>query len=120
MNQLQLISQPPPDLRPSGNGSGLHPLGRAVLILPLDVAPPASLIQLPAGVIARMRVQDTEGYVVELGPSCEEDEGGLRCKVGDRVAIAAMSGTMRVGQDGQVYRVVNHRDIYLTIDEVAQ
>lgn len=65
---------------------------------------------------ARQLVLDTVGWVVEIGSECYRDEGGIRCKVGDPVVIAAMSGSMRNGKDGVLYRFVNHRDIYGLVD----
>lgn len=114
----EIPSQLVPDLRyqPGINSSGLHPLGRAVLIWPLETGLKTTKIHLPDIVKARQLVLDTVGWVVEIGSECYRDEGGIRCKVGDPVVIAAMSGSMRNGKDGVLYRFVNHRDIYGLVD----
>jgi len=98
------------------NASGLHPLGRAVLLWPLETGLKTHKIHLPDAVKQRQMVLDTVGWVVEMGSECHKDEGGVRCKVGDPVIVAALSGSMRDGKDGVLYRFVNHRDIYGLVD----
>lgn len=98
------------------NSSGLHPLGRAVLLWPLETGLKTQKIQLPETVKQRQLVLDTVAWVVELGADCDQDPGGLRCKVGDPVIVAALSGSMREGKDGVVYRFVRHLDIYGLVD----
>ena len=114
----ELYSQPAPALQYQRgvNSSGLHPLGRAVLIWPLETGLKTVKIHLPDTVKQRQMVLDTVGWVVEMGPDCQEDEGGLRCQVGDPVIIAALSGSMRDGKDGVLYRFINHRDVYGLVD----
>jgi len=113
-----LHSRPGPALRyqPGVNGSGLHPQGRAVLLWPLETGLKTVKIHLPENVKSRQMILDTVGWVVEMGPDCYMDDGGVRCKVGDPVIVAALSGSMRDGKDGMLYRFVNHRDIYGLVD----
>lgn len=115
---IEPLSLPAPVLRyqPGINSSGLHPLGRAVLIWPLETGLKTTKIHLPDTVKQRQLILDTAGWVVEMGSECYRDEGGVRCKVGDPVIIAAMSGSMRDGKDGVLYRFVNHRDVYGLVD----
>ena len=122
MTALQVVSEPPSQPAPvlryrkGVNGSGLHPQGRAVLLWPLETGLKTHKIHLPDAVKQRQMVLDTVGWVVEMGPDCDKDDGGLRCQVGDPVIVAALSGSMRDGKDGQLYRFVNHRDIYGLVD----
>lgn len=118
LRSIETPSQPEPALRyrKGSNTSGLHPLGRAVLLWPLETGLKTQKIQLPEIVKARQMVLDTVGWVVEMGSECHKDEGGVRCKVGDPVIVAALSGSMREGKDGVIYRFINHRDVYGLVD----
>ena len=130
MSHVKLIAPEPSREAPTApalqyergkNPSGLHPLGRAVLVLPIPMEVKPVRIVLPEGVSQRALLLDTEAYVVEMGPDCgatgDPADLGKRCSVGDRVILARMAGAHRVGKDGQTYRFVNHRDIYARVDE---
>lgn len=118
LDPSEILSPPEPALQYQRgiNSSGLHPLGRAVLIWPLETGLKTTKIQLPATVKERQMVLDTVGWVVEMGTDCDQDSGGLRCKVGDPVIVAALSGSMREGKDGVIYRFVRHLDVYGLVD----
>lgn len=101
---------------PQGNPSGLHPLGRCVLVEPYDPETKKSAIVLPPSVQGTAYQLETRARVVEIGPVCWPDEPP-RCKVGDVVMISKMAGMLVVGvKDGRQYRAVNDRDIFLGID----
>jgi co-chaperonin GroES (HSP10) len=101
------------------NKSGLRPLGRAVLVQPYEPEKKSSVIVMPDAVNERLQMLDTRVVVVEIGPSCWPDEPA-RAKVGDKVLISRMAGTMVKGTaDGLVYRAVNDRDIFMSISEEA-
>lgn len=100
----------------SKNNSGLKPVGRAVLLQTLSNSLKTDKIVLPDSVKARIPSLDTEAIVLALGAGCYPDEPP-RCKVGDHVIIAAMSGALRMGRDGIIYRLINDRDIYCLIEE---
>ena len=111
-------SQEAPALQyqPGENSSGLHPLGRAVLLWPIETGLKTTKIHLPQNIKDRQLTLDTVAWVVEMGADCAKDEGGVRCKVGDPVIVAALSGSMREGKDGVLYRFVRHMDIYGLVD----
>jgi len=103
------------------NSSGFHPLGRAVLVEPYEPqAKKPSMIVLPDQVQDRMMMVEQRALVIEVGPLWVKDETGPRCKPGDHVMIARMAGYMISGKDtldGKSYRVVNHMDIFLGVEE---
>jgi len=99
------------EARESLNKSGLLPLGRAVLLKPMMNTYNSTRVIIPDAVKARMPALDTEAIVLALGPGCYPDEAP-RCRVGDKVILAAMSGSVRIGVDGELYRFCNDRDIY--------
>jgi len=100
----------------SENPSGLAPLGVAVLIKPYEPERKNSQIILPDSVQDRISMVDNRAVVVAIGPSAWHDEPCPRAKVGDRVLVTKFSGFMAKGPaDGQVYRLVNDRDIFCAI-----
>lgn len=99
------------------NGSGLKPLGRAVLIEEYAPEVRASVIAIPDNVQGKMAMVEQRAVVVEVGPACWPDEPA-RAQPGDKVFVAKFSGFMCRGtKDGRPYRVVNDRDIFLAITE---
>ena len=102
------------------NSSGLKPLGRAVLVKPYEPEKKNSLIAIPDSVQARLLMVDTRVVVVECGDHCWPDEPP-RARPGDKVIISAMSGaTVKGTADGETYRVVNDRDIYIQITKESE
>lgn len=101
----------------TGNPSGLKPVGKAVLVKPYELQKVDSLLVLPASVKDRQRMIEDRAVVVAIGPSCWDDEATPRAVIGDRVMISKFAGTMATGiLDGETYRVINDKDIYLQID----
>jgi co-chaperonin GroES (HSP10) len=99
------------------NASGLQPLGRAVLVKPYEPEKKNSLIVMPDAVNERLQMLDTRATVVAIGPACWPDEPP-RAKVGDKVLISRMAGTIVKGTaDGVMYRAINDRDIFMEIVE---
>ena len=102
------------------NESGFKPLGRAVLVRPVEVVKKKSLIVMPDSVHERAQMVETRSVVIEVGPACWPDEPP-RAKPGDLVMISKMAGWMGVGpKDGLVYRLVNDRDIFAGITYVEE
>jgi co-chaperonin GroES (HSP10) len=98
------------------NTSGVSPLGRAVLVKYYTPERKESVIFVPESVRKGEVLIEQRATVVEVGPACWPDEPP-RAKVGERVLIAAMSGYALKGPaDGQLYRIVNDRDIFARID----
>ncbi len=101
------------------NTSGMHPLGRAVLVKPYEPERKESLIALPKSVHERQMMIDQRVVVVECGPACWPDEPP-RAKVGDLVLIAKMSGyfvSNELAEDAQNYLIINDRDIFCGLTE---
>lgn len=97
------------------NESGLAPLGRAVLVKHYVPEQKGSLIQLPDNVRERTLMVEQRAIVVEVGPACWPDEPA-RAKPGDKVLISKLAGYMAKGPaDGQIYQIVNDRDIFAAI-----
>jgi co-chaperonin GroES (HSP10) len=71
---------------------------------------------LPDSVQGRMSMVDNRAVVVAVGPSAWHDEPAPRAQVGDRVLVTKFAGFMAKGpKDGQMYRLVNDRDIFCAI-----
>ena len=97
------------------NPSGVSPLGRAVLVKYYEPERKESLIYIPETVRKGEVLMEQRAEVVEVGPTCWPDEPP-RAKAGDRVLIAAYTGYALKGPaDGQLYRIVNDRDIFAAI-----
>ena len=98
------------------NTSGVAPLGRAVLVKYYTPERKESVIFVPETVRKGEVLIEQRATVVECGPACWPDEP-RRAEPGDRVLIAAMSGYALKGPaDGELYRIVNDRDIFARID----
>lgn len=98
------------------NTSGLDPRGVAVLIRTYEPERKGGQIVLPDSVQGRMSMVDNRAVVVAVGPSAWHDEPAPRAAVGDRVLVTKFAGFMAKGpKDGQMYRLVNDRDIFCAI-----
>lgn len=102
------------------NKSGLHPLGRAVLVKPFDAVKKGGMIQLPASVKDRERLIEDRAIVVEVGSEAWVDEKCPRATPGDSVIIAKFAGYIAEGADKEIYRLINERDIFCRIDQEEQ
>jgi len=104
-------------LTTTSNGSGLVPLGRAVLVEHYEPERKGAMIQLPDSVHERTLMVEQRAVVIAIGPACWPDEPA-RAKVGDKVLISKLAGYMAKGpKDGKVYRLINDRDIFAGITE---
>ena len=98
------------------NLSGLDPRGVAVLIKQYEPERKTARIVLPDSVQGRLSMVDIRATVVAVGPSAWHDEPTPRAVVGDRVLVTQFAGMMAKGPaDGQMYRLVNDRDIFCAI-----
>ena len=98
------------------NTSGLDPRGVAVLIRTYEPERKGATIVLPDSVQGRMSMVDNRAVVVAVGPSAWHDEPAPRAAVGDKVLVTKFAGFMAKGpKDGQMYRLVNDRDIFCAI-----
>lgn len=103
------------------NKSGLHPQGVAVLCEPYEpeVKIWSDTLIIPDDVRRSLKVLENRMVVVEVGPFAWNDEPKPRAEVGDVVVTTNYSGSVATGADGKLYRMVNARDIYCTIDVKA-
>lgn len=100
------------------NKSGVTPVGRAVLLKSYQPERAQSLIALPPGVAENGMALEARAVVIALGPHVWHDEPSPRCKVGDKVMVSQFAGKIVRGTlDEELYRLVNDRDIYATIEE---
>jgi len=78
------------------------------------------LIELPDIVKKQLNTLQDRGTVIAIGATCWQDENQPRAKVGDRVIVTRMAGYVAAGEDGELYRFVNDRDIFARLSgEVA-
>lgn len=101
------------------NTSGLIPLGRAVLVEPLDSDEiKSTVLAIPQTAKERMLMAEQKALVIAIGPEAWREENVPRAEVGQLVMIAKYAGTMTVGpKDKKQYRVVNANDLFLRIEE---
>lgn len=111
MNSLQPVSTEAISHRL--NPSGLHPLGRAVLIKPMDPEITKGVIVIPDSVKEGHKMREIRGQVMEVGPEAWREERQPRAKPGDFVLISQWCGVVLQGvDDGEWYRMVNGDDVY--------
>lgn len=101
------------------NLSGLEPRGVAVLIKAYEPERKGGQIVIPEGVESRMAMLENRAIVVAVGDSAWHDEPRPRAKVGEKVLITKFAGFNAKGIDGQMYRLVNDRDIFCAITKEA-
>lgn len=98
------------------NPSGLEPLGRAVLLRMVELDDfQAQRIVIPEDVRRSSATMEQRGVVIAVGATAWEDESCPRAAPGDKVIITKMAGYITMGQDGEVYRLVNDRDIFCRV-----
>src|SRR3990167_3019069 len=100
------------------NPSGLDPRGGAVLIKTYEPERKGSVIEIPDNVQGRLAMVDNRAVVVAIGPGAWHDEPVPRAQVGEKVLVTKFAGFMAKGpKDGQMYRLVNDRDIFCAITD---
>jgi co-chaperonin GroES (HSP10) len=106
------------------NESGYHPIGEKVLVLTDQCADTSSGgVDLPPEVVERMTSAAEMGVIVELGASAfnwmadrSHRWEGPKPNVGQRVFIERYSGQLCLGKDGQVYRILDDKNIGATME----
>ncbi len=103
------------------NNSGIIPVGRALLLKMDGVEQAGGVIEVPEHVKRQSNLLQDRGFVIQVGETCWHDEPAPRAKVGDYVIVTKMAGYIAVGTDGELYRLVNDRDLFarLVPKEVA-
>ncbi len=100
------------------NGSGLKPVGRAVLVQPYEPELKKSVIEIPKTVSDRTQMIEQRALVVEVGPAAWLDEPVPRAKPGDKVLVSKYAGYLAEGPlDGQTYRFINCNDVFAVITD---
>lgn len=101
------------------NESGLSPRGRAVLVKHYQPEQKGSVIVLPDSVKQSQAQVEQRAIVVAVGPAAWPDEPP-RAEVGEKVLISKFAGYIAKGPaDGELYALVNDRDIFAVIVEEA-
>jgi co-chaperonin GroES (HSP10) len=95
------------------NGSGIWPVGTSVLVLPdpVEQTTESGIVVSTHAQHEREEMKQTDGIVVAIGPNAYYDERAPRCKVGDRVIMAAYAGMVRKGNDDKTYRLIKDDDV---------
>ena len=95
------------------NDSGIYPVGISILVLPDPVTQ-----ETESGIVLstheqheREEMKQTDGVVVAIAPDAFYDERSPRCKVGERIIMAAYAGMVRKGNDGRTYRLIKDDDV---------
>lgn len=106
------------------NSSGLEPRGRAVLVRPYDPTMQKSELGrkliIPKEAMQQGLALEMMATVVAVGNHCWPEEPEPRANPGDLVIIAKMSGALVQGpKDGQWYRAINDRDLFMRVEEGA-
>ena len=100
------------------NKSGLHPVGRAVLVRPYEQKHKSgSHIVIPDSIKERSMMLEDRAIVIEVGPGAWADEKVARAAPGDHVIIAKFAGYIAVGADEEKYRIVNANDIFCRVEQ---
>lgn len=96
------------------NESGWSPTGRAILVKPHTEKKknPESKIIIPESVSDRTRLMEDRAIVVEIGPLAWSEEPMPRAAIGQEVILAAFAGYLLKGDDGEMYRFVNEREVF--------
>ena len=103
------------------NQSGLDPRGVAVLIKTYEPERKGAMIEIPEMVQGRAAMLENRAVVVAIGASAWHDEPAPRAAVGEKVLVTKFAGFMAKGpKDGQLYRLVNDRDIFCAITEEGE
>lgn len=103
------------------NPSGLEPRGVAVLVKLYEPERKGAQIVIPENVQGRLAMVDNRAVVIAIGPNAWHDEPSPRAKVGEKVLITKFAGFMAKGpKDGEMYRLVNDRDIFCAITEESE
>lgn len=106
------------------NESGIKPVGVSILVLPdqVEEATASGIVVATDSQLEREQLKQTDGLVVEVGPRAFYDEtdprGDVipRCRVGDRVIMAAYAGMIRKGKDEKSYRLIKDNDVVAVLE----
>lgn len=101
------------------NTSGITPVGVSILVYPEQVeeTSESGIVLSSLSQLERDQMKQTDGIVIAIGPNAYYDEKGPRCKVGDKIIMAAYAGMIRKGNDGLQYRVIKDNDVVAILEK---
>ena len=100
------------------NQSGIYPVGYRVLVKPDPVEEKtAGGIVIPETMREEHDRAQATGRLVAIGEWAWKDWQRRWASVGDRVLYSKYSGTHMIGDDGQVYRLLNDEAIVAKVSE---
>ncbi len=100
------------------NTSGLKPLGRAVLLKMVEIDELKTVkVVIPENVKRNSATVEQRAIVMDVGNEAWADEAEPRAQIGDKVFVTKFAGFIAKGNDGEIYRLVNDRDIFCKIEE---
>lgn len=99
------------------NTSGRHPLGRAVLVKPIETELTSTIIKIPDTARERAMMVEVNAVVIEVGPEAWKEERQPRAYPGDHVLVSKWCGHITTGKDGEFYRLVNAEDVFCGVDK---
>lgn len=102
----------------SNNLSGIEPVGISILVDPdiVEQTTASGIVTSTSTENEREQLRQTDGVVIAISVGAFEDEP-TRCKVGDRVIMAALAGMIRKGVDGKNYRLIRDVDVVAILKE---
>lgn len=101
------------------NTSGWRPVGQAILLKAVQLADISSkILEIPDEVKQSSATRDIIGLVIAIGPDAWKDISP-RCEVGDKVRFTQFAGGIILGDDSEIYRLVNAHAIYAVKEEAG-
>lgn len=98
------------------NKSGLHPVGRTVLVLLAEVPQKHGMITLHETTIERDQMAQIHATLIETGPLAWRETPQALVPTGSSVVIKRYAGEYVTGVDSIKYRIINDTDIYAIRD----
>lgn len=100
------------------NSSGIHPVGVSILVKPdpVEQTTASGIVISTNSEHAREEMRQTDALVIEIAEHAYYDETP-RCKVGDRIIMAAYAGMVRKGNDGDTYRLIKDNDVVALLEK---
>lgn len=94
------------------NKSGIKPVGVSILVKPdaVEQTTESGIVLSTHSEHAREEMRQTDALVIEIAEHAYYDESP-RCKIGDRIIMAAYAGMVRKGNDGETYRLIKDNDV---------
>ena len=96
---------------PGINPSKLVPLFYEVLVKPDTIDEQHGSIFIPLKVRDRQQLAEVKSTLIAVGGNAFEGRAEPLPKIGDRVYVTRYSGFLVRGEDGEVYRICNEKDV---------